>query len=86
MLANDDLSEATANPNVRVNDRIRADSDVADEDGVRTDFRKRRDLSLLRDDGGRVNLQSTAIPFLSVSALIHQSVAASKSQVMHNRC
>ena len=41
MLADEDLSEATADSDVRVDDRMRANCDVAYEDRVRSDLRKR---------------------------------------------
>ncbi len=58
MLADHDSAEPTANPDVRLDDRMRAYRNVVIDYRIWADLNLGGDLSLLGDEGCRVNIQT----------------------------
>jgi len=79
VLTDHDIAKTTSYPNVRFDDGARTDLHFTIDYGVRADLRLRRDPSLLRDDGCRMNFQSVATQLRPAGLLIHESVLAGKS-------
>lgn len=79
VLADHDFAKTTSYPDVRFDNGARTDLHFTIDYGVRADLCLRRDPSLLRDDGCRVNFQSAATQLRPAGLLIHESVLAGKS-------